>query len=55
MLIVDTQQSNDAPALDRLLRDLWARFWTRFRGRSLPESRDKDETNDQDNSAGLIL
>jgi len=55
MLIVGTQQSNDAPTLDWLLRDLWARFWARFRGQSPSENRGEDETNDRDNSAGLIL
>lgn len=55
MLILDTEQTNEAPALDRLLRSWWARFQTWLRGDSPIEAQADNDTNEHDCSGSLIL
>jgi hypothetical protein len=55
MFILDTEQTAEAPTLQQLLRDWWAKLRSRFRRQSPPESQTNDDTTDQDRSEGLIL
>jgi hypothetical protein len=55
MLIVNTEQNNEAPSLDRLLQNWWARLLTWLRREPGSETQKAEHKNDPDRSAGLIL
>ena len=55
MLILDIEQSNEAPTLDRLLRDWWAKLWAWLRHQSPLEARADEDRSKADRSGSLIL
>jgi hypothetical protein len=55
MLILNIEQSNEAPALDRLLRGWWAKLWAWLRHQPLLEARADEDRSQSDRSGSLIL
>lgn len=55
MLILDIEQSNEAPALDRLLRGWWAKLWAWLRHQPRLESQTDENRNKADHPGSLIL
>jgi len=55
MLILDMEQTNESPTLDRLLRDWWAKLWAWLRRKPLPASQANNDGNNRDRSGSLIL
>ena len=55
MFILDTEQSNNAPTLDQLLRDWWASLKAGLRRKPGPDAPADEVTNDQEYPESLIL
>jgi hypothetical protein len=55
VLIVDLEQSNDAPELDRLLRSWWAKLWAWLRRESPGEAQAEDNRDEQGRVGSLLL
>jgi hypothetical protein len=55
MLILDMEQSNEAPALDRLVRGWWAKLWAWLRRQPPLEARADEDKSKPDRPGSLIL
>jgi hypothetical protein len=55
MFILETEQATEAPSLDQILRDWWARLSTWLWRRTRPEERDDETLDEADRSESLIL
>ena len=55
MLILDMEQTNEAPSPDRILRDWWAKLKALLRHQELAEHEEEEETDELDLPASLIL
>jgi hypothetical protein len=55
MFVFDTDHTTESPALDRLLREWWAKVWAWLRGQPLLEGQGQEQMDERDSSAGLIL
>ncbi len=55
MFILDTEQSNEAPALNQLLRGWWVKLWAWLRHQPQLEAQANEDRSKPDRSGSLIL